>query len=76
MHLCIELVPDAASNLRALPEHTELIKRAPHLFGTNLLEASCECAQAVMLDQVVFSTDSRKIIHLSYLHPFRTETRA
>jgi len=55
---------DAAINLRALPEQRELIDQAANLLGKNrsdfMLEAACERAQAVVLDQVFFRLDSKK----------------
>jgi uncharacterized protein (DUF1778 family) len=55
---------DAAINLRALPEQRDLIDHAASLLGKNrsdfMLEASCDRAQAVVLDQVFFSLDSDK----------------
>lgn len=55
---------DAAINLRALPEQRELIDHAANLLGKNrsdfMLEAACERAQAVVLDQVFFGLDSAK----------------
>lgn len=55
---------DAAINLRALPEQRELIDHAASLLGKNrsdfMLEAACERAQAVVLDQVFFGLDSDK----------------
>jgi uncharacterized protein (DUF1778 family) len=49
---------DAAINLRALPEQRDLIDQAAALLGKNrsdfMLEAACERAQAVLLDQVFF----------------------
>lgn len=54
----------AAINLRALPEQRELIDHAANLLGKNrsdfMLEAACERAQAVLLDQVFFSLDAEK----------------
>ena len=54
----------AAINLRALPEQRDLIDQAASLLGKNrsdfMLEAACERAQAVLLDQVFFSLDSDK----------------
>ena len=48
----------AAINLRALPEQRDLIDQAAHLLGKNrsdfMLEAACERAQSVVLDQVHF----------------------
>ena len=55
---------DAAINLRALPEQRDLIDRAAPLRGKNrsdfMLEAACDKAQAVLLDQVFFSLDAGK----------------
>jgi len=54
----------AAINLRALPEQRDLIDHAASLLGKNrsdfMLEAACERAQAVMLDQVFFSLNAEK----------------
>jgi uncharacterized protein (DUF1778 family) len=54
----------AAINLRALPEQRDLIDHAASLLGKNrsdfMLEASCERAQAVLLDQVFFGLDEEK----------------
>lgn len=53
---------DAAINLRALPEQRDLIDQAASLLGKNrsdfMLEAACERAQAVVLDQVFFGLDA------------------
>ncbi len=50
---------DAAINLRALPEQRDLIDHAASLLGKNrsdfMLEAACDKAQAVVLDQVFFN---------------------
>lgn len=55
---------DAAINLRALPEQRDLIDRAASLLGKNrsdfMLEAACERAQSVVLDQVFFTLDAEK----------------
>lgn len=55
---------DAAINLRALPEQRNLIDHAANLLGKNrsdfMLEAACDKAQAVLLDQVLFSLDADK----------------
>ncbi|VVM06471.1 type II toxin-antitoxin system TacA family antitoxin [Methylacidimicrobium tartarophylax] len=55
---------DAAINLRALPEQCDLIDRAAQLLGKNrsdfMLEAACDKAQAVLLDQVYFNLDAEK----------------
>lgn len=55
---------DAAINLRAMPEQRDLIDQAASVLGKNrsdfMLEAACERAQAVLLDQVFFSLDVGK----------------
>ena len=55
---------DAAINLRALPEQRDLIDHAASLLGKNrsdfMLEAACDRAQSVVLDQVFFSLDADK----------------
>jgi uncharacterized protein (DUF1778 family) len=55
---------DAAINLRALPEQRDLIDHAATLLGKNrsdfMLEAACDKAQAVVLDQVFFSLNTDK----------------
>jgi len=55
---------DAAINLRALPEQRDLIDHAARLLGKNrsdfMLEAACDRAQAVVLDQVFFRLDADK----------------
>lgn len=54
----------AAINLRALPQQRDLIDHAAQLLGKNrsdfMLEAACDKAQAVLLDQVFFSLDESK----------------
>ena len=54
----------AAINLRALPEQRDLIDHAASLLGKNrsdfMLEAACERAQAVLLDQIHFALDADK----------------
>ena len=54
----------AAINLRALPEQRDLIDHAATLLGKNrsdfMLEAACERAQSVLLDQVFFGLDTEK----------------
>lgn len=54
----------AAINLRALPEQRDLIDHAASLLGKNrsdfMLEAACERARAVVLDQVHFTLDADK----------------
>lgn len=55
---------DASINLRALPEQRDLIDHAADLLGKNrsdfMLEAACERAKAVVLDQVFFSLDENR----------------
>ncbi|MFP6557828.1 DUF1778 domain-containing protein [Paraburkholderia sp. B3] len=55
---------DASINLRALPEQRDLIDHAADLLGKNrsdfMLEAACERAKAVVLDQVFFGLDADK----------------
>jgi len=54
----------AAINLRALPEQRDLIDQAASLLGKTrsdfMLEAACERAQSVLLDQVFFGLDADK----------------
>lgn len=56
---------DAAINLRALPEQRDLIDYAANLLGKNrsdfMLEAACERAQSVVLDQVFFNLDAERL---------------
>ena len=53
---------DAAINLRAHPQQRELIDQAARLLGKNrsdfMLEAACNMARAVVLDQVFFALDA------------------
>lgn len=55
---------DAAINLRALPQQRDLIDQAAQLLGKNrsdfMLEAACDRAQTVLLDQVFFGLDADK----------------
>ena len=55
---------DAAINLRALPTQRDLIDHAATLLGKNrsdfMLEAACDKAQAVVLDQVFFTLNTEK----------------
>lgn len=55
---------DAAINLRALPQQRDLIDQAAKLLGKNrsdfMLEAACDKAQSVLLDQVFFGLDDAK----------------
>ncbi len=49
---------DAAINIRAEPNQRDLIDQAAKLLGKNrsdfMLEAACERAQSILLDQVYF----------------------
>lgn len=55
---------DAAINLRAKAQQRDLIDHAARLIGKNrsdfMLEAACDRAQAVVLDQVFFALDADK----------------
>jgi len=55
---------DASINLRALPEQRDLIDHAAHLLGKNrsdfMLEAACERAKTIVLDQVFFGLDESR----------------
>lgn len=55
---------DVAINLRAQIEQCDLIDRAASLLDRSrsdfILDAACEKAQEVMLDQVLFSLDADK----------------
>ncbi len=54
---------DASINLRAHAEQRDLIDQAARLLGKNrsdfMLDAACEKAQGVMLDQVFFSLNEQ-----------------
>lgn len=54
---------DASINLRAHVEQRDLIDQAARLLGKNrsdfMLEAACEKAQGVMLDQVFFTLNAQ-----------------
>ncbi len=56
---------DAAINLRALPQQRNLIDQAAQLLGKNrsdfMLEAACDKAQSVLLDQVFFNLDEEQL---------------
>ena len=62
---------DTAINLRALAEQRELIDYAAQLLGKNrsdfMLEAACDKAQAVVLDQVFFKLDADKFSQFTKL---------
>ena len=55
---------DAPINLRARPEQRELIDQAARLLGKNrsdfMLEAACDRAQSVLLDQVLFQLEATR----------------
>lgn len=62
---------DAAINLRALAEQRDLIDYAAQLLGKNrsdfMLEAACDKAQSVVLDQVFFNLDDDKFRQFTQL---------
>jgi uncharacterized protein (DUF1778 family) len=53
---------DAAINLRARPEQRDVIDQAAQLLGKSrsdfMLEAACDKARSVLLDQVFFRLDA------------------
>ena len=55
---------DVSINLRARAEQRELIDQAARLLGKNrsdfMIEAACDKAQSVLVDQLFFSLDARK----------------
>jgi uncharacterized protein (DUF1778 family) len=59
-----KLMRDAPINLRARPEQRDLIDHAAQLLGKNrsdfMLEAACDKARSVLLDQVFFSLNDAK----------------
>jgi uncharacterized protein (DUF1778 family) len=62
---------DTAINLRALAEQRDLIDHAAQLLGKNrsdfMLEAACDKAQSVLLDQVFFKLDADKFNQFTQL---------
>jgi len=62
---------ESAINLRALPEQRDLIDQAAKLLNKNrsdfMLEAACERAQTVLLDQVFFNLDTDKFAQFTTL---------
>ena len=62
---------DAAINLRALAEQRDLIDHAAQLLGKNrsdfMLEAACDKARSVVLDQVFFNLDAGKFREFTQL---------
>jgi uncharacterized protein (DUF1778 family) len=61
----------AAINLRALPEQRDLIDQAAMLVGKNrsdfMLEAACDKAQAVILDQTFFTLSAENFKNFNAL---------
>ena len=66
-----DIMRDASINLRALAEQRDLIDHAAQLLGKNrsdfMLEAACDKAQAVLLDQVFFSLDDDRFCAFNQL---------
>jgi len=62
---------NTAINLRARTEQRDLIDCAAQMLGKNrsdfMLEASCEKAQGVMLDQVLFNLDAKRFLNFCKL---------
>ena len=62
---------DAAINLRARPDQRDLIDQAAQMLGKNrsdfMLEAACDKAQSVLLDQLFFKLDMEKFRQFSRL---------
>ncbi len=62
---------DAAINLRALPAQRALIDQAALLLGKNrsdfMLDAACDKAQSVLLDQLFFNLDAKKFRQFTQL---------
>jgi uncharacterized protein (DUF1778 family) len=58
-------VHHASINLRFLPQQRKLIDHAAQLLGKNrsdfMLEAACDKAQSVLLDQVFFNLNAEQI---------------
>jgi len=56
---------DAPINLRAMPQQRDLIDQAAQLLGKNrsdfMLEAACDKALSVVLDQVFFNLDEARL---------------
>ena len=68
---------DAPINLRALPQQRDLIDQAAQLLGKNrsdfMLEAACDKAQSVLLDQVFFNLDETRLRQFQALLDAPTE---
>ena len=62
---------DTAINLRALAEQRDLIDCAARLLGKTrsdfMLEAACDKAQAVLLDQIFFKLDADRFRRFTQL---------
>jgi uncharacterized protein (DUF1778 family) len=62
---------DVAITMRALPQQRDLIDRAAKLSGKSrsafVLEAACDKAQSVLLDQAFFSLDDARFREFSAL---------
>lgn len=60
-----DVMRDAAINLRALPEQRELIDQAASALSKTrsdfMLEAACERAQSVLLNEVFFPNGRRQV---------------
>lgn len=69
---------EAAINLRALPQQRDLIDQAASLLGKNrsdfMLEAACERAQSVLLDQLFFNLDAERFRQFNALLDAPTAT--
>jgi uncharacterized protein (DUF1778 family) len=70
----------AAINIRVLPEQRDMIDHAASVLGKNrsdfMLEASCERAQQVLLDQLFFSLDADKLQQFTALLDAPIESNA
>ena len=62
---------DTPINLRARAEQRELIDQAAQLLGKNrsdfMLEAACDKAQSVLLDQIFFRLDAQRFAQFNAL---------
>lgn len=60
---------NATINLRALPEQRDLIDQAARLLGKNrsdfMLDAACDKAQSVLLDQVFFNLEGARFLEFA-----------
>ena len=80
MNTQVNAMRDAPINLRALPEQRDLIDQAAAVLGKNrsefMLEAACERAQSVLLDQVFFSLDTQQFEKFMALLDAPTESNS